>query len=330
MTAFTVKNVGEALPLLIRTLDKEGARDDSRNGEVLSLYNPVAVTYLRPWERYVMDYRRRNNVAFLVMEGLWMLAGREDVAWLSRFNEQMKVYSDNGKTFHGAYGYRLRRGMVDQLDECAAMLKADPTTRRAVAQIWDQRIDLCSTSLDIPCNDLIMFRVIDGFVLDMTICNRSNDLVWGMCGANAAHFSMIHEYVAAKSEMRQGRYTQFSNNLHMYLDTPRLDELRKIPLLNGTWYDTHRKLVPLVSNIEQFDKELLLFMTVTNPVDNERVVYEFEEPFFEDVAKPLYNFWITRKYTPYSAVTWMDDIAKIKDDAVKELAREWSKKDGNL
>jgi len=332
MTSFIVENVDEALPLLLQSVQEGTKRKtESRNGPVKSFNGPVSVTYQRPWERFVMHPLRRNNVAFLVMEGLWMLSGRDDVEWLARFNEQMRVYSDNGTTFHGAYGHRLREGRVDQLTECAAMLEADPTTRRAVAQIWDQERDLCSDSKDIPCNDMIMFRVIGKDVLDMTVCNRSNDLVWGMCGANAAHFSMIHEYVAAKAGMVQGRYTQFSNNLHLYLDTPRLDILNLIPLTNDTWYyarDVKESLVPLVRYIHQFDIELEMFMQFTTT--NDRLTYTFEEPFFEHVAKPLFNYWVTRKYQKYRAATYLTDIAAIKDSSIRELARQWVSRDGEV
>ena len=329
MTSITVSNVDEALPALIRILDSGGVVDDSRNGKVLTLYSPISVTFLAPWERFVMHPVRRSNVAFLVMEGLWMLAGRRDVFWISRFNEQMKAYSDNEDTFHGAYGHRLRSCGRDQLSECAAMLKLDPTTRRAVAQIWDADSDLGSISKDIPCNDLIMFRVMEGRVLDMTVCNRSNDLVWGMCGANAAHFSMIHEYVAAKAGLVQGRWTQFSNNLHMYLDTPRLDQLRKIPSTNSTWYsDYSRDSIPLVGgSIEQFDRELRMFMAATEV--NRRITYKFTEPFFETVAKPLFNYWVSRKYLSFPYEVYLEDVKSIADQAIQVLALQWISEDKN-
>jgi len=327
MKTVTAQNVDEALPILIDYLDTEGKVENSRNGPVIAAHYPVCVTYCLPRQRFVMHPIRRNNVAFLVMEGLWMLSGREDVNWLARFNEQMRAYSDNGYSFHGAYGHRLRSGRIDQLTECAAILKKDPTSRRAVAQIWNWERDLCSSSKDIPCNDLIMFRVVWDSYLDMTVCNRSNDLIWGMCGANAAHFSMIQEYVAAKAGYLVGRYVQFSNNLHMYTNTPRLDELRKIPVSSG-WYDgRNAKLVPLVLDISTFDKELGVFMAATER--NRILTFNFKEPFLETVAKPLFNYWISRKYLKATPENYQRYIASIEDQAVRHLAAQWVSEEPN-
>jgi hypothetical protein len=53
-------------------------------------------------------------------------------------------------------------------------------------------------------------------VLDMTVCNRSNDMIWGMLGANVVHFSFLQEYIAQQVGVSMGRYYQFTNNLHVY------------------------------------------------------------------------------------------------------------------
>jgi hypothetical protein len=52
--------------------------------------------------------------------------------------------------------------------------------------------------------------------LDMTVTNRSNDMLWGAYGANAVHFSYLQEFVAAAIGVPVGTYYQVSNNLHVY------------------------------------------------------------------------------------------------------------------
>jgi hypothetical protein len=52
--------------------------------------------------------------------------------------------------------------------------------------------------------------------LDMTVCCRSNDLIWGAHGANAVHFSVLQEYVAARVGCEVGTMYQLSNNYHAY------------------------------------------------------------------------------------------------------------------
>jgi len=95
------------------------------------------------------------------------------------------------------------------------ILKHQPESRRAVINMWNPPMDLEVDSKDIPCNTQIMFRVKDT-LLDMTVINRSNDLVWGMLGANFVHFSCLHEYICGVTSIPMGDFHQFSNNLHVY------------------------------------------------------------------------------------------------------------------
>jgi thymidylate synthase len=138
-----------------------------------------------------------------------MLAGRRDLASLAHYNSRMSKYSDDGTVLHGAYGWRWRRRFYcDQVDAAVRTLLDCPTSRRVVIAMWDpaervsgdtpERGDLemvANDGADVPCNTHLYFDVQDGR-LNMTVCNRSNDLVWGMLGANYVHFSILHEYVA--------------------------------------------------------------------------------------------------------------------------------------
>ena len=120
------------------------------------------------------------------------------------------------------------------------MLRENPEDRRVVLAMWDTAVDLDNpSSKDLPCNTHIYFRVRPrlGFerierirsiagpgevstalFLDMTVCCRSNDMIWGCYGANAVHFSYLLEYVAAMSGYAVGTYTQISNSFHAYTE----------------------------------------------------------------------------------------------------------------
>jgi len=52
----------------------------------------------------------------------------------------------------------------------------------------------------------------------MTVCNRSNDMLWGLFGANAVHFSFLHEHMARALGLMVGVYTHFSDDVHLYTD----------------------------------------------------------------------------------------------------------------
>lgn len=163
-----------------------------------------------------------------------MLAGSDDVNFPSSYAKQIAQYSDDGETLNGAYGHRWRELFgYDQLDFVIKMLRSDPVTRRAVITMWNpydgnpptpDLMYAAAGGKDAPCNTHIYFSTVRG-ALDMTVCCRSNDAVWGAYGANAVHFSMLLQFIAEAVGMQVGRYHQVSNNLHVYLDRPDVSRL---------------------------------------------------------------------------------------------------------
>jgi len=220
MRVIRARNVQQAIPEALHQLRSAGVVRNSRNGPVIVFPEPVVTVYERPDERVVFWPARDANPFFHLIESLWMLDGRDDVETVARYVQRMREFSDNGRTFHGAYGYRWRHHFgADQLAIIIDGLKADKDDRRQVLSMWDARADLIerpNPARDIPCNLQAIFQVsVDGR-LDMTITNRSNDLVWGAYGANAVHFSYLHEYVARCAGIPLGVYRQISINLHVY------------------------------------------------------------------------------------------------------------------
>jgi hypothetical protein len=189
---------------------------NSERGIVKTINDPVFLTILNPTQRVLFDPIRDANPFFHVMEFIWMMAGRNDATWISQFNSRFSEYADAHTTrINGAYGYRWRNHFGrDQIIEVASMLRTSPITRRAVLGMWDPDFDLDSHN-DIPCNTHIYFRLVNGN-LRMTVCNRSNDLIWGMLGANAVHMTMLHELICRATGLPIGRYQVFTNNLHIY------------------------------------------------------------------------------------------------------------------
>jgi len=200
----TYRNVNDAYNGMLEYVESNGVEEDSRNGKVLTVPHPVLICIECPYERVLFDQARRANPFFHLMEAQWMLEGRNDVAEMVKYNKRMAEFSDDGATFNGAYGYRWRHHFgYDQMTYAINELAANPHSRRVVISMWDGAQDLTSESKDKPCNTSLMFRVVDG-CLDMTSTNRSNDLVWGLCGANAVHLIPI------------GRWYHCTNNLHVY------------------------------------------------------------------------------------------------------------------
>ena len=220
---FTPTSPDEALHMSLHSLARDHVRSDSRNGPVLRFPGLVVTEWAEPTNRISWSPVRDANPFLHLIEAFWMLAGRNDVALVAKLAPQMLSYSDDGHTLYGAYGYRWRRHFGhDQIRKIIEELRTNPTSRRCVLQMWDGREELdraIEGGRDVCCNHSISFDPIDGR-LNMTVSNRSNDLVWGAYGANVVHMSVLHEYVAAQTGMGLGSYFQSSSNLHLYLENP--------------------------------------------------------------------------------------------------------------
>ena len=116
MQSIHARNVSEALYLAKQALEVNGVEVQTRNGAALEFPTPVMTTYTDSRERVLFYPQRDANPYFHFMESLWMLAGRNDVEWISQFNGRINTYSDDGEHFHGAYGFRWREWFTkDQL-----------------------------------------------------------------------------------------------------------------------------------------------------------------------------------------------------------------------
>lgn len=229
-----VRNVQQAYVRGLALIRERGEVQQTRNGPAWVVPEPVLTVYERPWERVLLDPQRDANPFFHLLEAVWMLAGRQDVKSLARYNTGMRPFSDDGETFHGAYGHRWRHHFgatylphtvidgMDQIRRAVKLLRANPLDRRVVISMWDPVTDLGQDGLDFPCNTQIYLRArpISGepghHELDLTVTCRSNDAIWGAYGSNAVHFSVLQEFLSAACGFRMGRMYQLSNNLHAY------------------------------------------------------------------------------------------------------------------
>lgn len=246
MYAFEALSVNEALSKGLQHLLTSGIEEQSRNGTVLVAPDPVVTTYTQPRRRVLYSPTRDANPWFHFFEGsFWMLAGDNDISLPCYFVKNYDAYSDDGQTMWDAYGWRWRRFFGwDQVEGIVAELKKNPESRRCVLSMWssDVAVDangnedydyyrgFCGFHADfhvathggraVPCNTHA-YLDLRGGALNLTVCNRSNDAVWGCYGANVVQFSFLQEYIAARLGVSVGVYRQFSNNFHIY--TSRFD-----------------------------------------------------------------------------------------------------------
>jgi hypothetical protein len=108
MKVIEARNAHTMYPEALRQLRLFGKERDSRNGPVTKFDGPCTLLYNRPEERVVFWRERDANPFFHLLESLWMLAGRNDVAYPAGIVKTMVDFSDDGRTYNGAYGYRWR------------------------------------------------------------------------------------------------------------------------------------------------------------------------------------------------------------------------------
>lgn len=219
--------VSQALPVILSDLLDYADEVGSRNGRVKELLNPQIALY-QPWRREVICPGRGANIFAQIAETMWVLSGRNDVEWLSAYLPRAKDYSDDGETWRGGYGPRLRSwdslplgsrtagqpGPIDQLRHVVDTLKNDSLSRRAVIAIYDPAVDT-SPGKDIPCNDFLQFQNRGG-KLYLTVTVRSNDVMWGWSGINAFEWSVLQEIVASLLRLSVGPLTFNIGSLHLY------------------------------------------------------------------------------------------------------------------
>ncbi len=335
MIGICARNVNDAFLMGWDLLSHYGELQESRAGPVLVAPFPVVTCYEKPQERILFHHKRDANPVFHLMEALWMLAGRNDATWLDQFVKDFSArFAEADGIQHGAYGFRWRHHfdvegggelgrLPDQLKTIIEMLRQNPDDRRAVLTMWDPVADLGVNKKDVPCNSHGYFRVrrqdevtvpvlteqerrerrlklnYHFHVLDITICCRSNDMCWGAYGANAVHFSILQEYVAALLGIGIGNYYQLSNNFHLYLDQKkRLDPIVATP---NPYQTKDISPTSIVTVPNQFGKDLALFFDSLNWTG----VGWYSNCFFSQVAVPLrlaYACWRNKDWA--SAEFW--------------------------
>tara|TARA_E500000178_G_scaffold287735_1_gene290103 strand:- start:32824 stop:33591 length:768 start_codon:yes stop_codon:yes gene_type:complete len=135
----------------------------------------------------VVEHKGRNlNYAFMFGEAAWILKGRNDLNYISKYMKTYGRFSDDGVTLNGAYGPKI----TDQISWAANELKNDPDSRRCYVNIWRERPGVTK---DVPCTTGLQF-LLRGNALHCVVNMRSQDCVWGM-PYDIFTFSAITKYL---------------------------------------------------------------------------------------------------------------------------------------
>lgn len=190
------------------TLCFDGQRVAPR-GQPCSEQRYVSLMLLNPDRNIVTFPARKLSYHFMVAEWLWVLGGMNDVATIAAYNKNIAQFSDDGKTFFGAYGPRFIRDFA----KVAALLRKDPDTRQAIINIWNPEALRVETK-DVPCTLTWQFFIRRG-LLEMHACMRSND-VWLGFPYDLFNFTQIQRYLAAWLGVGVGTYVHTVGSMHLY------------------------------------------------------------------------------------------------------------------
>lgn len=346
MYSFEAQNVTEALQKGLEHLLRDGITEQSRNGPVIVAPGPVCTEYVAPRNRVLYSATRDANCFFHFFESLWMLNGDNDIEFPCYFASTYGQYSDDGKTMWDAYGHRWRNFFGwDQLNAVVEELKANPASRRCVIAmwnadasdhinpIWTSKAGVCyhddfgvatNGGKAVPCNTHAYVDTRGG-KLNLTICNRSNDALFGCYGANMVHMSFLAEYLAMRVGVPVGVYRQFSNNLHAYTDV--FDRVRMEVIINECYEALEQPLPESGPALEPgFDDDLKLFMpwarSLIRGEDDDLSCDALQTEFFKGVAVPLFDAWYWRK----QKVPVKDQLETLKQCTApdwRKAAEEW-------
>lgn len=149
------------------------------------LQNTMAIDMRRP----VLTFApRKLSYQFMAAEAFWILSGDNSVAGIAPWNKNIAKFSDDGKTFFGAYGPKLS----GQWEYMAAKLIQDNDTRQAGATIWRENPP---ATKDTPCTISVFFNIRQG-KLNCHVFMRSSD-VWLGIPYDVFNFSMLAHKMCA-------------------------------------------------------------------------------------------------------------------------------------
>lgn len=179
----------------------------------------ATVVIRNPLNRLYIIPGRNDNIFAKIAETIWTLQGRDDIDWLSWYLPRAKDFSDDGRTWRGAYGPRLNNwagvdAMANQIKNVVYKLSEDPDTRQAVISLWDPSEDFKPTK-DVPCNNWIHFIIRDK-TLHMSIAQRSSDVWWGFSGIDAFFWGILHQMMAFWVGAKVGTLNYFITSFHLY------------------------------------------------------------------------------------------------------------------
>ena len=291
------RNAEQAFIDLLRTVTQDGDEITVRGNKTREIRSQL-IEIERPWERVVAVPGRNNNIFASIAESIWVFAGRNDIAFLEGYLRRVGDFSDDGLTWRGAYGPRLRNWYgTDQLGNVVDLLNKDPESRRAVVALFDPGRDMVE-SKDIPCNNWLHFLRREGR-LHLNVVARSTDIWWGLSGINLFEWALLLEMVAHWVGDESGELSFFTSSLHLYEQ----HYMRAVSILGSDsqlWtYQSDSAHRPFATAFVDFDRVLGEWMMLEQQLREGASLWQLHVPFTDPLLRQYIQmidvYWAHRR-----------------------------------
>ena len=291
------KNITFAFVHILNEVLENGSFVVTRGNEQVEILARL-LQIRNPKERVIVVQHRNNNIFALIAETMWVLGGRNDLAYLSHYLPRAAEFSDDGKIWRAAYGPRLRNwNGVDQFKEVNRIINEDKNTKRAVMVIFDPQKDYVETK-DIPCNNWLHFIIREGR-LHLNVTVRANDIVWGFGGINSFEWSVLQEIMAFWTGTKVGNLSWFVGSFHVYQRHFKTAKKILNNFRNKTLYDFGMQSPRFSTPIADFDAELKNWFSIENKIRKQlipKVRFEIQKVRDEFLRNSLEMVYIYNRY----------------------------------
>lgn len=242
---------------------------DKNNHHALSNRDTISVkastlVLMNPRARLFMSSIRGMNIFDLVGRLLWELSGDDDLKSIEYYSKGASNFAINGR-IKTAYGKRIfSPAKNNQYEQIYKLLKKEPTTRRAVIQILNNK-DSINTKQEYPCIIALHFSIEDNR-LSLVVYVRSES-VYRIAPLDIFMFTFIQELLAIKLGIELGIYTHLVGDLHIY--NKEMDDVIyfcKAPLMDATVLNM-QKLDTFDFSYVNYVRETLIDTPLNNIMD---------------------------------------------------------------
>jgi thymidylate synthase len=213
---FEYRSIDEIQYDVLRHLLLSGETSSPRGMPTLEA-RAVSFTLADPRRRCVVNPERKWSLPLALGEACWHLSGATGADQLAYYAPIWKSFADNDGQIRGScYGAKMFSKSLGASPwmRVQELLRADPSTRRAVLYFGDSLAHLDPLCSDAACATSLQFMIRQG-QLDAIVCMRSNDAIWGL-PYDVFLFTFLQELMATELQVGLGKYHHFAASLHLY------------------------------------------------------------------------------------------------------------------